>query len=61
MGHRTLGLLDNVRGHYIAMKYRTKIEVEGVGQYEIEVTNVVNTRTFKERQLIPSLMNVANI
>lgn len=47
--------------HFIAIKYKTKIEVEGLGQYEIEVTNVVNTRTFKERQLVPSLMNMANI
>ena len=47
--------------HFIAIKYKTKIEVEGLGQYEIEVTNVVNTRTFKERQLMPSLMNMANI
>jgi len=32
--------------HYIALKYKTKFEVEGMGSYEIEVTNVVNTRTF---------------
>jgi len=48
-------------GHYIALKYKTKIEVEGQGQYEIEVTNVVNTRTFKEKPIVPSLLNVATI
>lgn len=47
--------------HYISLKYRTKFEVEGVGEYEIVVTNIVNTKTFAERQIIPSIMSVANI
>jgi len=45
----------------MAIRYKTRIEVDGVGEFEIEVTNVVNTRTFKERQLVPSLMNMANV
>lgn len=44
----------------MALKYKTKIYVEGKGEYQIEVTNVVNTRSFKERQIIPSLFNMAN-
>ena len=47
--------------HFIALKYKTTIEVQGTGEYQIEVTNVVNTRTFKERQIIPSLMNMATL
>ena len=31
---------------YVAVRYRTKFNVEGVGEYEIEVTNIVNTKTF---------------
>jgi hypothetical protein len=34
--------------------------VEGLGAYEIEVTNVIDTRTFKERQILPSLLDAAN-
>ena len=52
-----LSLLRN----YMELRYRTKIFVEGHGEYQIEVTNVVNTKTFKERQIIPSLLNMANI
>ena len=55
--NQTVGLLS----HYIALRYKTRIEVEGQGEYEIEVTNLVDTRTFKERQIVPSLMNMANI
>ena len=47
-------------GHYIALKYKTKINVEGQGEYEIEVTSVVNTKTFKERPIVPSLLNFAS-
>lgn len=61
LGGQTLGMLDTVRGNFIALRYKTKIEVEGVGEYQIEITNVVNTKTFKERQIVPSLMNMANI
>ena len=35
--------------------------MEGLGEYQIEVTNVVDTRTFKERQIVPSLMSMANM
>ena len=46
--------------HYIALKYKTKIEVEGQGRYEIQVTSVVNARTLKEKpNMIPSLLSVA--
>lgn len=54
-------MLNTVQGNYIALKYKTKVAVEGVGEWQIEVTNVVNTKTFKERQVIPSLMNMANV
>ena len=33
--------------NYMQLKYRTKIFVEGHGEYQIEVTNFVNTKTFK--------------
>ena len=61
---RTLNQQQNLPtgllGHYIALKYKTKIEVEGQGRYEIEVTSVVNARTLKERpKMIPSLLSVA--
>ena len=45
----------------MAFKYKTKFEVEGQGELQIEVTNYVNTKTFKERQTIPSLLNMANM
>ena len=35
--------------------------MEGRGEFEVEITNVVNTNTFKERQILPSLMNMANV
>ena len=54
-------MLNTVQGNFIALKYKTKVVVEGGGEYEITVTNVVNTKTFKERQVIPSLLNVANV
>jgi len=50
-----------VKGNFIALKYKTKIAVEGQGEFELEITNVVNTATFKERQILPSLMNMANV
>lgn len=59
-GSQQLGLLDRVRGHFFALKYRTTIEVEGVGEYQIEVTNLVNTRTFGERHIVPSLLSMAS-
>ena len=54
-------MLSTVKGNFIALKYKTRIAVEGVGEYEIEVKNVIDTKTFKERHIVPSLMNVANI
>ena len=54
-------MLNTVQGNYIALKYKTRVAVEGMGEWQIEVTNVVNTKTFKERQVIPSLMNMANV
>ena len=52
--------MNTVKGNFIALKYKTSVAVEGMGEYTIEIRSVVNTRTFKERQVIPSLMNVAN-
>ena len=58
---RALSLLNPVQGNFIALKYKTSIAVEGMGEYFIEITNLVNTKTFKERPIIPSLMNMANV
>lgn len=52
--------MNTVKGNFIALKYKTSVAVEGMGEYQIEIVNVVNTRTFKERQVVPSLMNMAN-
>lgn len=54
-------LFNTVRQNFIALKYKTKIEVDGLGEYQIEITNVVNTGTLIEKPLIPSLLNVANL
>ena len=59
-GNRQLSLMNTVKGNFIALKYKTSVAVEGMGEYQIEIVNVVNTRTFKERQVVPSLMNMAN-
>lgn len=60
VGNQNLSLMNTVSGNYIALKYKTSVAVEGLGEYQIEIVNVVNTKTFKERQVIPSLMNMAN-
>ena len=54
-------LYKSLKDKYIAVKYKSKVTVDGVGEYEIEVTNVVNTKTLKEKSYVPSLMSVANI
>jgi len=43
------------------LKYKQKIKVEGHGEYEIEVKNVIDTRTFEQKPLIPTLLSVANV
>jgi hypothetical protein len=43
------------------MKYKKKIKVEGHGEYEIEVTNIVNSNTMQMMPLIPSLMSQENL
>ena len=48
-GKQTLALFNTVKGNFVAFKYKTKFEVEGQGELQIEVTNYVNTKTFKER------------
>lgn len=45
----------------IALRYKTKVSVEGVGEYEIEITNVVNTKTLKEKSFVPSMLSLANV
>ena len=45
----------------MTIEYQTKIKVEGVGDYEIKMQNVVDTRTFKEKPLIPTLLSFANV
>lgn len=56
-----VSLVNTVKGKFVALNYKTKIAVAGVGEYQIEITNVVNTKTFKERPIVPSLMNMANV
>lgn len=58
-GTRTVGLLNTVKGNFIALKYKTQIIDENRGVYDIEVTNYVDTRTFRERQVVPSLLSMA--
>ena len=43
--HRVPALYKNLKNKFIALQYKTKVSVEGVGEYEIEITNVVNTKT----------------
>lgn len=52
--------MNTIKGNFIALKYKTNIEVEGVGEYQIEITNIINTKTFEKRHIVPSLMNMAN-
>ena len=56
---RTVGLLNTVKGNFIALQYKTRIVDESLGVYDIEVTNYVDTNTFKERKVVPSLMSMA--
>ena len=58
---KTPALFKSIKNKYIALKYKTKVSVEGVGEYEVEVTNVVNTKTLKEKSYVPSLMSMANV
>ena len=59
--NKTPALFKSLKNKYIALKYKTKVSVEGVGEYEVEVTNVVNTKTLKEKSYVPSLMSMANV
>ena len=43
------------------LKYKKMIEVEDHGNYEIEVTNVVNAKSMRVQPLIPSLMSSDNL
>ena len=55
-----MGLLNTVKGNFIALQYKTRIVDESLGVYDIEVTNYVDTNTFKERtKVVPSLMSMA--
>ena len=58
-GSRTVGLLNTVRGNFIALQYKTRIVDESLGVYDIEVTNYVDTKTFKEKKAVPSLISMA--
>lgn len=42
------------------VKYHTKIKVDGLGEYEIEVKNVIDVRTLQEKPLVPTLMSFTN-
>ena len=59
VGSRTVGLLNTVKGNFIALQYKTRIVDESLGVYDIEVTNYVDTKTFKEKKAVPSLMSMA--
>ena len=52
--------MNTIRSNFVTLKFKTQVVIEGHGEYQIEIANVVNTKTFKERQIIPSLMNMAN-
>jgi len=54
-------LYKNLKNKMIALRYKTKVIVEGVGEYEIEITNVVNTKTLKEKSFVPSMLSLANV
>jgi hypothetical protein len=41
--------------------FQKQVIVEGVGEYTIEVTNVVDAKTMQVQPLFPSLMNAENI
>lgn len=56
-----VSLLNTVKGNFIALSFRSRIAVAGVGEYQIEITNIVDTKTFKERPVVPSLLNMANV
>ena len=43
------------------LNYRTKVLVDGVGEYQIEVTNVVDKKNFEERPIVPTILNTANV
>ena len=43
---RSPALYNRINEHLMTLKYMTKIKVEGLGEYEIEVKNVIDTRTF---------------
>ena len=40
-------LYNRIKEHLLTLEYMTKIKVEGVGDYEIKVKSVIDTRTFK--------------
>ena len=54
-------MYKSLKNKFIALRYKTKVNVEGVGEYQIEITNVVNTKTLKEKSYVPSLMSLANV
>jgi hypothetical protein len=39
-------IYNRINEHLMTLKYTSKIKVEGLGEYEIEVKNVIDTRTF---------------
>ena len=52
---------NRIQERLLTLKYQTSIKVDGVGEYEIEMTNVIDTRTFQEKPLMPTLLSVANV
>ena len=44
----------------LIMRFQKQIKVEGIGEYTIEVTNLVDARTMQVQPIFPSLMNSEN-
>ena len=45
---------------YIKMKFQKKIVIQGHGEYQIEITNLVNPRTLAQVPMLPSIMDSVN-
>lgn len=54
-------IFNRLQEHLFLLKYLTKIKVEGYGEVEITVQNVIDIRTLREKPIVPTLMSAANI
>lgn len=53
----SLGLQSKTPANLLLFKYQKKVKVPGHGEYDIEVTNVMNANTMQVQPLFPSLMD----